>query len=127
MSRFFWISLGGAVGTGARYTLSGWIHEALGTGFPYGTLAVNLIGSFLLSGIMQIALATDWIAPVLRLALTTGFLGGLTTYSTFNYETLQYLQAGAWLYGFLNIAVTVIVCLAGGVAGLWTARLVIGG
>ena len=127
MSRFFWICLGGAVGTGARYALSGWILDALGIGFPYGTLAVNLIGSFLLSGIMHVALATDWIAPVLRLALTTGFLGGLTTYSTFNYETLQYLQAGAWLYGFWNIAVTVIACLAGGVAGLWMARLVIGG
>jgi CrcB protein len=127
VARFFWICLGGAAGTGARYALSGWTLQAFGTGFPYGTLAVNLIGSFLLGAIMHVALATDWIVPALRLALTTGFLGGFTTYSTFNYETLRYFQAGAWLYGFWNIAVTVISCLGAGVAGLWLARAAIGG
>jgi CrcB protein len=127
MSRFFWICLGGAAGTGARYALSGWALSTLGTGFPYGTLAVNLIGSFLLGAIMHVALATSWIAPALRLTLTTGFLGGFTTYSTFNYETIRYFQESAWLYGFMNIGVTVISCLLAGAAGLLLARAVIGG
>ena len=127
MSRFFWICLGGAAGTGARYALSGWLLQALGTGFPYGTLAVNVIGSFLLGAIMHAALAAGWLAPTLRLTLTTGFLGGFTTYSTFNYETLRYFQDSAWLLGTLNIAVTMISCLLAGVAGILLARVVVGG
>ena len=95
MLRFFWICLGGAAGTGARHALSGRVLAALGTGFPYGTLAVNVIGSFLLGAIMQVALGTNAIPPALRLALTTGSLGGFTTYSTFNYETLRYFQSRA--------------------------------
>ena len=127
MPRFLWICLGGAAGTGLRYALSGWILSAIGTGFPYGTLAVNVIGSFLLGAIMHIALATSWITPALRLALTTGFLGGFTTYSTFNYETLWYFQEKAWFLGFANIAVTVVSCLLAGAAGLVLARAAVGG
>ncbi len=126
MQRFFWICLGGAAGTGARYALSGWVLLVFGTAFPWGTLAVNLIGSFLLGATMHMALTTNWIAPALRLALTTGFLGGFTTYSTFNYETLQYFQEKAWLLGFANIAVTVVSCLLAGAAGLVLARAAAG-
>lgn len=126
MSRFFWICLAGAAGSGARYALSGWIFTALGTGFPYGTLAANVIGSFLLGAIMHVALVTGWISPALRLALTTGFLGGFTTYSTFNYETLRYFQESAWLYGLLNIGVTVVSCLLAGATGFLLARVAVG-
>ena len=122
MSRFLWICLGGGLGTGARYLLSGWLLAVFGTAFPYGTLAVNLIGSFLLGAIMHVALTTNWIAPALRLALTTGVMGGFTTYSTFNYETLQYLREEAWSLAACNVGVTVVGCLAAGVAGLALAR-----
>jgi fluoride exporter len=126
MTRFLWICLGGAVGTGARYLLSGWLLRAAGPGFPWGTLAVNVLGSFLLGLIMQVAVATDLLSPTLRLTLTTGVMGGFTTYSTFNYETLQYLQQNDWLLGSLNLAVTVIVCLVAGVLGLLAGRLLAG-
>jgi CrcB protein len=122
MSRLLGICLGGGIGTGARYLLSGWLLAAFGTAFPYGTLAVNLIGSFLLGAIMHIALTTNWIAPALRLALTTGVMGGFTTYSTFNYETLQYLREEAWALAVCNLGATVVGCLAAGVAGLALAR-----
>jgi fluoride exporter len=122
MWRLFWISVGGAVGTGARYLLSGWVLGVFGTQFPYGTLAVNVIGSFLLGGMMQFSLTTGVVPPTLRLALTTGMLGGFTTYSTFNYESVRYLQEGAWAIGILNIAITLCSCLAAGVAGLFVAR-----
>jgi fluoride exporter len=122
MWRLFWISVGGAVGTGARYLLSGWVLGVFGTRFPYGTLAVNVIGSFLLGGIMQFSLTTGLVPPTLRLALTTGVLGGFTTYSTFNYESVRYLQEGALAIGVFNVAVTVSACLAAGVAGLFVAR-----
>ena len=126
MTRFLWICLGGAVGTGARYLLSGWLARAAGPGFPWGTLAVNVTGSFLLGLIMQIALGTDLLSPTLRLTLTTGVMGGFTTYSTFNYETLQYLQQNDWLMGALNLSATVVACLAAGSLGLVAGRLLAG-
>jgi CrcB protein len=126
VNRLFWICLGGAAGTGARYLLSGWLLAALGMAFPYGTLAANLIGSFLLGAIMHVALTTNWIAPTLRLALTTGIMGGFTTYSTFNYETLQYLRQEAWGLVAWNLGATVVGCLAAGMAGLALARWWIG-
>jgi CrcB protein len=125
MARFLWICLGGAIGTGARYLLSGWLLRVAGPGFPYGTLAVNAIGSFLLGLLMEVALSTESFPPTLRLALTTGVMGGFTTYSTFNYETLQLFQEDAWLLGFANLGITVIACLVAGVLGLWVGRLAV--
>ena len=122
MSRFLWICLGGAAGTGARYLLSVWLLLQLGTGFPWGTLAVNVIGSFLLGSIMHVAMATNLLAPTARLALTTGLMGGFTTYSSFNHETLTYLRGGAWRMALLYVAATLFVCLAAGIAGLAAAR-----
>jgi CrcB protein len=126
VNRLLWICLGGAVGTGARYVVSGWALRAFGPSFPYGTLAVNLAGSFLIGAFMQVGLTTRTIPPTLRLALTTGVLGGFTTYSSFNYETVGYLQNGAWWYGFLNIAATVLGCLAAGLLGLAVGRWIAG-
>jgi len=122
MSRFFWICVGGAAGTAARYLLGGWLLGLLGTAFPYGTLAVNLIGSFLVGAIMHVSLATDVIGPTLRLALTTGFLGGFTTYSAFNYETVHYLRDGAVFLGLLNFGVMSVACLLGGFLGVALAQ-----
>lgn len=92
LARFFWICLGGAIGTGARYLLSGWMLRVAGPGFPYGTLAVNVAGSFLLGLLMQVSLATDSFPPTLRVVLATGVMGGFTTYSAFNYETRSVLH-----------------------------------
>ena len=126
MSRFLWICFGGAVGTAARYLLSGWVLAALGAGFPWGTLAVNLIGSFLIGGIMHVSLATALLSPTLRLTLTTGVMGGFTTYSAFNYESLRFAQDGAWFLAAVNVVVMVAGCLAAGAAGIWLARLLVG-
>jgi len=125
MVRFFWICLGGAIGTGARYLISGWAAR-LGAFFPFGTLAVNLIGSFLIGAIMHVALTTMILSPGLRVVLAVGVMGGFTTYSGFNFETLQYLREGAWLLGILNVFVMVGACLAAGVAGLASARWLVG-
>jgi len=64
---------------------------------------------------------------MLRLTLATGVLGGFTTYSTFNYETLAYLREGNWAVGITNVAATVLLCLAAGIAGLAFARGLVGG
>lgn len=127
MSRFLWICLGGAAGTGARYLLSGWALGTFGASFPYGTLAVNVIGSFLVGVLTQVGLATPLMSPTLRLALTTGVMGGFTTYSTFNYETIRYVQDGSWPLAAANLAITVAGCLAAGFAGIAAGRWLFGG
>lgn len=126
MQRFLLICLGGAVGTGARYLVAGLVLRALGPGFPYGTLAVNLSGSLLLGAIMHVGLTTESLSPTLRIVLATGVMGGYTTYSSFNYETLQYVQEGRLGLALLNLGVTVASCLLAGLAGLWLGRLLAG-
>lgn len=122
MDRFLWICFAGALGTGARYLVGVWAGLKFGTTFPYGTLIVNVSGCFLIAAIMQVAVSTQLVPPTLRLALTTGFLGGLTTYSSFNYETTRFLQERSWGLGLLNYAVTTTACFAAGLLGFVVAR-----
>jgi fluoride exporter len=126
MGRFLLICLGGAAGTGARYLVSGWVLEALGPSFPYGTLAVNTIGSFLLAVVMYAGVEAARIPPTMRLVLGTGIMGGFTTYSTFSYETMKSIQDGAWAMAAANVFVTVLLCLAASFAGLAAARSMFG-
>ena len=126
MSRFLLVCIGGAVGTGIRYLVAIAAPRLFGTAFPYGTFGVNLVGSFLLGAIMHVALATTLISPTMRVVLATGIMGGLTTYSTFNYETLEYVGRGAfWLAG-LNLVATVTLCLLAGILGAASARFLVG-
>ena len=127
MMRFILICLGGAVGTGARFALSTGISAVLGIQFPYGTIAVNVLGSFLIGALVYTSMTTDLIAPTLRLVLTTGFLGGFTTYSAFNNESVMSLQQGMWGRALANVGVTLVFCLAAGFAGIAAARRLLGG
>jgi len=126
VARFFLVCLGGAAGTGARYLLGGWVQRAWGTTFPYGTLVVNLLGSFVIAVVMHLSLGKGIISPELRVVLTTGVLGGFTTYSSFNFETTRLLQEGALGLGLLNVGATLFGCLVAGVLGLLAGRLVAG-
>jgi CrcB protein len=119
--RFLLVCLGGAIGTAARYATALWVPTILGTSFPFATLIVNFVGSFLLSFIMQLSVPPDW-----RAVLTTGVMGGFTTYSTFNYETTEFLREGAWPLAAANVLGTVAICLAAGFAGLAAARMIVG-
>ena len=125
-TRFLLVCLGGAVGTGARYLVQGWALGLLGPQFPYGTLTVNVLGSMLLGVIMQLGVTTDLLSPTARVTLATGVMGGFTTYSTFNYETLRYCQEGAWSRALLNVVATLLLCALAGVAGLALARRIAG-
>ena len=124
MARFLLICTGGAVGTGARYLLGGWAQRTLGTAFPSGTLIINALGSLLIVIIMHLSVGRGVISPDLRLVLTTGVMGGFTTYSTFNYETIRLFQDGALALGALNIATTVVVCLLAGGLGVLVCRAI---
>lgn len=126
MEKVVLVGLGGAAGTIARYVLSGWLTTTLGSAFPFGTFAVNVVGSFLIAAIMQVATTTDVMSMTTRLMLTTGVLGGFTTYSAFSYETFRYMQDGAYGVAFLNVAATVVACLGACFLGHGLARWVIG-
>jgi fluoride exporter len=125
VARLLWICLGGAVGTGARHLLGGWMHARLGDAFPWGTMSINALGSFLLALLMHVGLATNMNAT-LRAALAVGVLGGFTTYSTFNYDTLKLAQSGAWLWAAAHAAGTVALCLVAGVLGFAAGRALVG-
>ena len=126
MEAFLWVCAGGALGSGARYLVSGWVLQWSGPGFPWGTLTVNLLGSFLLGAVMHVALQTEALSPTVRIAVATGLLGGFTTYSTFSYETLRYCQEGAfWLAGW-NVLATVLGCLLASFLGFLVGRGLVG-
>lgn len=123
--QFLSICVGGALGTGSRYLVGLWAARALGTDFPHGTLIVNILGSFLISVVMSLSVESEAIPLPVRLFLTTGFLGGFTTYSSFNYETLEMIQSGAFSLAAANVAGTVLACATSGLFGLFVAaRLV---
>lgn len=122
MDRLAWVCLGSAVGGGARYLVSLAALNALGSSFPWGTLLVNVVGSYLIGFVMNLSLETTLISPTMRLFLTTGIMGGFTTYSAFNYETLKLVSEGDWPRAALNVGVTWVACLAAGVLGVGSAR-----
>jgi CrcB protein len=124
MTLFFLVCLAGAVGTGARYLLGVSIQAALGPTFPFGTLSVNLIGSFFISMLMYLGVDRGVISTNVRIVLCTGVMGGFTTYSSFNFETMRLWQQGSVLLGFLNIGATLVGCLITGFLGLLAGRLV---
>jgi CrcB protein len=106
----------------ARYYLSGWVYSIMGRAFPYGTFAVNIIGAYLIGLIMELGLRSTAISDTLRLGLTVGFMGGLTTFSTFSYETFRLLEDGQFLTAFANVLASVAVCLALTWLGILTIR-----
>ena len=124
MARFLLICLGGAFGTGARYLLGGWAQRNLGATFPWGTLIINALGSFCIVIIMYLGLQRGLLSPSARLVLTTGVMGGFTTYSTFNYETIRLMQDGSLGLGALNILTTVVACLLAGGLGVLVCRAI---
>ena len=126
MERLLLICLGGAIGTGLRYLASGLAARWLGAEFPYGTLIVNVVGSFLIGLIQQIGIATLLVPEATRLFLTVGIMGGLTTYSSFSYETVRLVEVGAWGQAGVNVLATTALCLVVCFLGIAVGRLVVG-
>jgi CrcB protein len=123
MVRFLLVCFGGALGTGARYLIATVAVRATSK-FPVGTLTVNVVGSFLMTLIMTIALTKGaTMSEDTRLFLTTGVLGGFTTYSSFNFETLRLAQGGALSTAITYAILTFLACLLSGLLGIQAARL----
>jgi len=113
----FWIAFGSALGGAARYSLGGFVQRWSDGEFPYGTLAVNVIGSLLLGFLVRYALETQALSTEVRAFLTIGFCGGFTTFSTFSFESATMLERGEWtrlaVYAGLSLLLTIVAALAG--------------
>ncbi|HET6334034.1 MAG TPA: fluoride efflux transporter CrcB [Polyangiales bacterium] len=112
------VALGGALGTVLRYLANVVCAERFGTGFPYATLAVNTIGSCALGLFSQIIAEKSLAGVPLALVVGTGVLGGFTTYSSFNLETLRMLQQGEVARAVFYASLTFVTCLALGALGI---------
>lgn len=112
-----YIALGGVAGTLSRYGLEGWIQGRTASGFPLGTLTVNLSGSLLLGFILRLATGATLITPDVRAGLTIGFCGAFTTMSTFSYESVALLHDGDYLRAALYMIATILGCVVAVILG----------
>lgn len=118
METIMLIGIGGFIGANARYWLSLWTAETLGTRFPWGTLIINVSGSFILAVFVAYAFNHVALDPRIRLFLAVGFCGAYTTFSTYAVDSVALIQAGDWMAGLGNILVTNLTCIASVVVGL---------
>ncbi len=117
------IALGGAVGSVGRYLMAQAVSTGLGRGFPWGTLFVNILGSFVMGVLFQV-FSQHPTREIWRLALMVGVLGGFTTFSSFSLESLQLFLQGEYRSALLYVAASVSLCLVGTWMGLFLARTV---
>jgi len=117
------IGLGGFIGAVLRYSISGWVQKLFSGNFPYGTLAVNIIGSFILGYFLFISEGRFVINPMWRSFVAIGMMGALTTFSTFSYETFMLLQENLYWQAGLNTLFNVAITLVAVWAGMVLARL----
>lgn len=118
------VFIGGGIGSVFRYLLSGWVYKILGTDFPYGTFAVNVIGCFVIGLFLTMAEDRFLISPSFRIFFAVGLLGGFTTFSTFSFETVGLLKDGAIAFGLLNVAVSIVVGLTATWVGTLAGRII---
>ncbi len=118
------IAGGGALGALGRFWMSSAVYRLLGRDFPWGTLAVNTLGSFLMGLLFVLFVERFGIGPQVRAAVLVGFLGAFTTFSTFSLETLNLIEEGALGVAFLNMWTSLMVCLAACWGGVLVGRWV---
>lgn len=117
------VAIGGGIGSVARYLTSNWMAERYGMEFPLGTLAVNVVGCFIIGLFMTLATERLSISPYWRLFIAVGCLGGLTTFSSFSYETLRLLQNADIMRAFYNVGLNVVVGFFATWLGMGVVRL----
>ena len=116
--------LGGFAGAVSRFVLAGWVQKLTGSAFPYGTLSVNVLGSFIIGFLFLYFEQT--LSPHAKALAVTGFLGALTTFSTFSLETVLMLQNGLYTKALANITLNAVLCLSATIMGMMLFRRVYG-
>jgi fluoride exporter len=114
------VGIGGFVGSVLRFWVGMYVGQRMGTRFPYGTFLINITGSFLIGFVMTVLTEKVHLSPNWRYLIPIGFIGGYTTFSTFEYETLRAIQDGQFTVGTLNVVLSVLV----GFLMVWTGALV---
>ena len=113
MLSYMWVAIGGALGTTARYWLSGVVARSVGETFPWGTLVINVTGSFVI-GFFGALTGPDgrlFVGSTARQFVMVGMCGGYTTFSSFSLQTLNLMNDGEWLQGGVNIGLSVLLCM----------------
>jgi fluoride exporter len=123
MQTYVVVFVGGGLGAAARYWLSGWVPGKIQSDFPVGTLAVNILGCFLIGLLMSAFEERFLTQPTVRIFLTIGILGGFTTFSTFSFETVALIRDGEVLFATMNIVVSILTCIGGTALGMYLGRL----
>ena len=113
LQRIIYVGIGGGIGAVIRYWVTKQSANLFNSSIPIGTLIVNVVGGFLIGMIYELSMSTDLISPNLKLFLTTGIMGGLTTFSTFSYETISLISDGRFIVGMTNILLNVFLSLGG--------------
>ncbi len=122
---FLIVAIGGALGALSRYLTVTTVAKIFGTGFPYGTLLVNTLGSFILVFFVILTIEKLTIDPMWRLFFAVGFLGSFTTFSSFSYETIALFQDGEYFKGTVNVLLNNLFSLSAGLIGLISAKALI--
>ena len=115
---------GGAIGSALRYGLALFVQRSLGAAWPFGTLAANVIGSFIIGCMYELLVSKELFSEEVRLLTMIGLLGGFTTFSAFSLETLIMFQEGDWFVAALHVALSVFGCLLAVWAGFYFAAAV---
>lgn len=126
MQHYLAIALGGALGSVLRFAMNEAVSARFGRAFPWGTLSINVIGSFLIGLLAVILVERLEVSPAVRLGLMVGVLGGFTTFSSFSLEVVQLMQNGAFLRALLYVVASVTVCVLAAAAGIHLARTSLG-
>ncbi|ARD22498.1 MULTISPECIES: fluoride efflux transporter CrcB [Shewanella] len=111
LTNIMFVALGGSIGAVFRYVISILMLQLFGSSFPFGTLLVNILGSFIMGIVYAISLETSHLSPELKAMVGVGLLGALTTFSTFSNETLLLMQEGLFIKAILNVLLNVILCI----------------
>jgi len=119
------IAIGGAVGSLARHYLSASIYGVTGSAFPFGILVVNVLGGLVMGIIVELGALKLNYTPEMRAFLTTGMLGGFTTFSTFSLDAALLIERGNWLGSAAYIAASVLLSIGALFTGLWLVRSVV--
>ena len=121
---FLAISVAAIVGANLRYLLSRFAVKELGPVFPYGTLFINIVGSFIVGWFVVWTTERVLVDPRWRLLVVVGFCGSFTTFSSYAFETMSYFERGQWALMIANIVSNNLLCLGGALAGMAVARAV---
>ncbi len=122
MTQWLAVAAGGALGSVARFLMAGFVNRLIGSPFPWGTLAVNVLGGFIMGFLVELMALKISVSPEVRAFMTVGILGGFTTFSAFTLETGTMIERGDWASALTYALVSVILCVLALFAGLGVVR-----